>query len=71
MQPEIIYIDFINNGLNFEMDEILVDDIGTIFSKSDLEKYFQILLFEKDIEVINFDTNKIEDFVKVTLLRKR
>lgn len=50
---------------------ILLDDIGTIFSKSDLAKYFQILLFEKDIEVINFDTNKVEDFGKITLLRKR
>ncbi len=50
---------------------ILVDDIGTIFSKSDLEKYFQILLFEKDIEIINFDTNKIEDFGRVTILRKK
>jgi hypothetical protein len=50
---------------------ILLDDIGTIFSKSDLGKYFQILLFEKDIEVINFDTNKIEDFGKITILRKR
>jgi hypothetical protein len=50
---------------------ILVDDIGTIFSKSDLAKYFQILIFEKDVEVINFDTNKIEDFGKITILRKR
>jgi hypothetical protein len=50
---------------------ILLDDIGTIFSKSDLNKHFQILFFEKDIEVINFDTNNIEDFGKITILRKR
>lgn len=50
---------------------ILIDDIGTIFSKTELCKYFQILLFEKDIEVINFDTNKIEDFVKITILKKK
>lgn len=50
---------------------ILIDDIGTIFSNSDLERYFQILLFEKDIEIINFDTNKVEDFGKITLLRKK
>ena len=50
---------------------ILIDDIGTIFSKRDLERYFQISLFEKDIEVINFDTNKIEDFGKITILRKK
>ena len=50
---------------------ILIDDIGTIFPKRDLEKYFRILLFEKDIEVINFDTNKVEDFGKITLLQKK
>jgi len=50
---------------------ILIDDVGTIFSKNNLDKYFQILLFEKDIEVINFDTNKVEDFGKITILRKR
>lgn len=50
---------------------ILVDDLGTIFSKVDLEKHFQILLFEKDIEVINFDTHNIEDFWKITILRKK
>ncbi len=50
---------------------ILLDDIGTIFSKRELGKYFQILLFEKDIEVINFDTNKVEDFGKITILRKK
>lgn len=27
---------------------ILIDDLGTIFSKQDIEKYFKILLFEKD-----------------------
>lgn len=29
---------------------ILIDDIGTIFSKEDLRKYFRIILFEKDNE---------------------
>ncbi len=50
---------------------ILVDDLGTIFSKGSLKKYFQILIFEKDVEVINFDTNKIEGFGRVTILRKK
>ena len=50
---------------------ILIDDVGSIFSKRDLEKHFQIFLFEKDTEVINFDTNKIEDFVRITLLQRK
>ncbi len=50
---------------------ILVDDLGTIFSKDSLKKYFQILIFEKDVEIINFDTNKIEGFGRVTILRKK
>ena len=50
---------------------ILIDDIGTIFAKKDIKKYFQIIHFEKDIEVINFDTNKIEDFGRITILKKK
>jgi len=50
---------------------ILVDDLGTIFSKDDLKKYFQILIFEKDVEVINFDTNKVEGVGRITILRKK
>jgi hypothetical protein len=37
---------------------VLIDDIGTIFSKKDLKKYFKIVLFEKDNEG------------RITLLRK-
>lgn len=49
---------------------ILIDDMGSIFSKEYLKKYFKVLLFEKDIGVINFDSNKVEDFVRITLLQK-
>ncbi len=50
---------------------ILVDDIGTIFSKRDLKQHFKILLFEKDLEIFNFSKNKAYDFAKVTLLQKK
>ena len=50
---------------------ILIDDIGSIFTKEDLKKYFKLILFEKDIEITNFDKNKFEDFVKITLLQKK
>ena len=29
---------------------VLIDDIGTIFSRKDLEKYFKVIIFEKDDE---------------------
>ncbi|MCG2719654.1 MAG: class I SAM-dependent methyltransferase, partial [Nanoarchaeota archaeon] len=38
---------------------ILIDDLGTIFLKKELKKYFKILLFEKDCHS------------KITLLQKR
>jgi hypothetical protein len=49
--------------LNLLLDKkgylVLIDDIGTIFTKRDLKKYFKILLFEKDNEG------------RITLLRKK
>lgn len=50
---------------------ILTDDLGTIFSKRDLTKYFKIILFEKDVPAINFVKNKVEGFERITLLIKK
>lgn len=50
---------------------ILVDDIGTIFSKKELRRYFNVILFEKDIPTINFDKDGIEGFGRITLLKKK
>ncbi len=61
----------ISKLLNKQGYLILIDDIGTIFDEKDLKKYFQIILFEKDIPVINFMTNKTDDFGKLTLLRRK
>lgn len=49
---------------------ILVDDLGTIFSKKELKKYFKIILFEKDVPAIDFNKNKIVGFGRITLIRK-
>jgi hypothetical protein len=50
---------------------ISIDDIGTIFSKKELEKYFSILIFEKDIEIRDFNNKgAIVDFGRVTILQR-
>ena len=61
----------ISSLLDSEGYLILVDDIGTIFSKKDLKKYFKIILFEKDIPAINFEKNKVEGYGRITLLKKK
>lgn len=50
---------------------ILIDDIGTIFNEKELRKYFKINIFEKDTEVINFDKGRLQDFERITILRKK
>lgn len=49
---------------------ILIDDIGTIFKKKNLEKHFKIELFEKDVPCIDFKENKIKTYQRITLLEK-
>ncbi|UZE94137.1 MAG: methyltransferase domain-containing protein [Candidatus Pacearchaeota archaeon] len=61
----------ISSLLDSEGCLILIDDIGTIFSKKYLEKYFKIILFEKDIPTINFKKDKVEGYERITLLKKR
>jgi hypothetical protein len=49
----------LNSLLNEKGYIILIDDIGTIFSREILDKHFQVILFEKD------------DEGRITLLRKK
>lgn len=50
---------------------VLVDDVGTVFSKNDLAKYFKIILFENDIPPLRCDGVTIEGIARITLLQKR
>lgn len=54
-----ILISKLSSLLNEKGYLVLIDDIGTIFLKKDLRKYFKIILFEKDNDG------------RITLLRKR
>lgn len=54
-----ILISKLSSLLNEKGYLVLIDDIGTIFLKKDLRKYFKIILFEKDNDG------------RITLLKKR
>lgn len=51
---------------------ISIDDIGTIFTKRELEKYFKILVYEKDMKIRDFNNKgKVLEYCRVIVLRKK